>query len=638
MPDKIKVAILGGGMGSLAAAWRLTESVADRARYEVTVYQRDWLLGGKGASTRSQEATRGSRIEEHGIHLLLGFYNTALHLLRGTYDELQADPKIPVFDDAIEPWDWVWMADQHPAGVWQKPWRAHFPVDAAVVPGVSGQVPTAGALMSKAVERFLKAMNDLTGLVGQPTAAASPLTPLIEEILALVHQLPRPFLEKLSDLAAGLIDGYVRLAWSVAQSLLAIPEIRHSWVAVYLLGTNLSGALRDRVLLDGTEVIDPLDYRAWLQQHQAVAAPAHVSYESPPIMALYDLSFSRKTGLAAGVSLVAIARMVLGYEGHFLYKMKGGMGEVVFAPLYLALRKRGVTFRFGHEVTEAIAGSDGEAVVEKISLRVPIGSETYTDPLYVVSGKDGVPTYAWPSSPPGFMEQPKTTKMLLRGTDFDVAVLGISVGGLTNALVGTLRTASPVFAAMLDGATHVGTQSMQLWMTKTAAELGWTDPQEAMLISYERPFNSWVDMSHLLPRENWPPAVRSIHYLCDELRAGEGTTEADVEANGIAWIQAHSLLLWPQFVWSDLYDPENRSGPARMDFQYFRANDDGSNRYVTVGPDSVKYRRPPGGSGFRNLALAGDWVRTELSAGCLEAATTGGLGAGQAILDGDVTP
>lgn len=44
---RTKVAILGGGCGGLAAAWGLTASPALRRRFEVTVYERGWQLGGR---------------------------------------------------------------------------------------------------------------------------------------------------------------------------------------------------------------------------------------------------------------------------------------------------------------------------------------------------------------------------------------------------------------------------------------------------------------------------------------------------------------------------------------------------------------------------------------------------------------
>ncbi len=54
-----RVAILGGGMAGLSAAWRLSEP-GWRDRFEsITVYQRGWRLGGKAASSRGP--TGGSR-------------------------------------------------------------------------------------------------------------------------------------------------------------------------------------------------------------------------------------------------------------------------------------------------------------------------------------------------------------------------------------------------------------------------------------------------------------------------------------------------------------------------------------------------------------------------------------------------
>src|SRR5689334_18908395 len=75
-----KVAILGGGMGSLTAAWHLARA----GGYEITVYQRGWRLGGKGASGRNVD--KRNAIEEHGLHILMGFYDHAFALLKDCYD------------------------------------------------------------------------------------------------------------------------------------------------------------------------------------------------------------------------------------------------------------------------------------------------------------------------------------------------------------------------------------------------------------------------------------------------------------------------------------------------------------------------------------------------------------------------
>ncbi len=80
-----KVAILGGGAGSLTVALALTEP--GRGNFDVTVYQMGWRLGGKGASGRNPKY--GDRIEEHGIHVWFGFYENAFKLLGSCYDALR---------------------------------------------------------------------------------------------------------------------------------------------------------------------------------------------------------------------------------------------------------------------------------------------------------------------------------------------------------------------------------------------------------------------------------------------------------------------------------------------------------------------------------------------------------------------
>ena len=112
-----KVAILGGGMAGLTAAWRLSEP-GWRDRFEsITVYQRGWRLGGKGASSRGNN----DRIEEHGLHVWLGSYENAFALLRECYAELDratTDPAAPIqtWDQAIVPADNPGLADQWGGG------------------------------------------------------------------------------------------------------------------------------------------------------------------------------------------------------------------------------------------------------------------------------------------------------------------------------------------------------------------------------------------------------------------------------------------------------------------------------------------------------------------------------------------
>jgi uncharacterized protein with NAD-binding domain and iron-sulfur cluster len=57
MGDVKRIAILGGGVGAMTAAFWLTEKSDPAAtQYDITVYQLGWRLGGKGASGRNMRA------------------------------------------------------------------------------------------------------------------------------------------------------------------------------------------------------------------------------------------------------------------------------------------------------------------------------------------------------------------------------------------------------------------------------------------------------------------------------------------------------------------------------------------------------------------------------------------------------
>src|SRR5215203_2921659 len=72
---KKKIAVLGGGLGSLSTVYGLTSDPAWRDHYDITIYQMGWRLGGKGASGRNR--AQNMRIEEHGLHIWMGFYQNA---------------------------------------------------------------------------------------------------------------------------------------------------------------------------------------------------------------------------------------------------------------------------------------------------------------------------------------------------------------------------------------------------------------------------------------------------------------------------------------------------------------------------------------------------------------------------------
>ena len=117
-----RVAILGGGLGGLAAAFELTNQPGWSDRYEVTVYQKGWRLGGKGASGRGEHGThRGARPA-----LLLGLLRQRLrdapHLLRAS--SIAHDGALKTVDDAFKKLSSVYFIDRRKA--WRR-YQMHFP-------------------------------------------------------------------------------------------------------------------------------------------------------------------------------------------------------------------------------------------------------------------------------------------------------------------------------------------------------------------------------------------------------------------------------------------------------------------------------------------------------------------------------
>src|SRR5207248_3535503 len=90
------------------------------------------------------------------------------------------------------------------------------------------------------------------------------------------------------------------------------------------------------------------------------------SVESGYLRALYDLSFAYEDGdplrprVSAGQALRGFLRAFFTYRGAFFWKMNAGMGDVVFAPIYEVLKRRGVRFEFFHRLRDVRASDSTE--------------------------------------------------------------------------------------------------------------------------------------------------------------------------------------------------------------------------------------------------------------------------------------
>ncbi|MEO1612212.1 MAG: NAD(P)-binding protein, partial [Pseudomonadota bacterium] len=119
---KKRIAVLGGGLGAMSAVYGITSKPGWEAEYDITVYQMGWRLGGKGASGRGPNA----RVQEHGLHIWLGFYENAFRVMHGMFEELNTTPGVyHSIDEAFEPLRQIGIMGEFKDG-W-KPWIVNLP-------------------------------------------------------------------------------------------------------------------------------------------------------------------------------------------------------------------------------------------------------------------------------------------------------------------------------------------------------------------------------------------------------------------------------------------------------------------------------------------------------------------------------
>jgi uncharacterized protein with NAD-binding domain and iron-sulfur cluster len=666
---KKKVAILGGGVGSMVAAFALTNKRGWDDVYEVTVHQMGWRLGGKGASGRN--AAFGQRIEEHGLHVWLGFYDNAFRVIQAAYAERPRKPDDPFvsWTSAFKKHSLVVLEER--VGDGWRTWPIQFPEN-DLVPG-DGETRAVPALWQY-VKKIVAFVHDhfCASSLALPIhhfAGSHTLEAGIEQVLIVAaHELAK----KLSDdprahspvergVLVRAVQGFVAWLRDRIEPLVdEDDELRRLFVVLELGAVIAKGMLEDGVVDRGLDILDDKDFIEWLRGHGA----SELTVSSALVRGLYDLVFAYEGGdvtkpnFAAGVALRSALHVVFDYKGAVFWKMQAGMGDTIFTPLYEVLLARGVRFEFFHKITNLGLSADSRRV-ETIAFdeQAPLaaGLRAY-DPLIRVNSLG-----CWPSAPrweqieasvarelqtkgvdlesyySGWRGKAKT---LTFGDDFDLVILGLPPAALAR-VAPELVAAKPAFGDMVREVKSVATQAMQLWLGPTLEELGWTGDSPIM-DAYADPQNTWADMTHLLPREAWDatgPVPRNIAYFCGPLadlpesddlpaRALEAVTNGST-----AWADANLGFLWPKAA--------PATNPAGIDWtkvlsRFFRANVEPSERYVLSVKGSNRYRLAPDASGFGNVYLVGDWTDNGFNAGCVEAAAMSGLLAVRAITGWDI--
>jgi uncharacterized protein with NAD-binding domain and iron-sulfur cluster len=716
---------VGGGCAGVAAAWHLSRQPG----YEVHLYEKSWRLGGKGASVRDEDG----RIRDHGLHVWLGFYENAFRMARDCYAEVQARGWGPqaasghklthgCFEEAFFPEPHIGVAGKDHDGQWVV-WSGHLPP----APGIPGDPIVPGSnpfTLANYILRCIELLKTLlVSVIGpprgddlgaaMPTGAPSgaidmefteeqPPTPkdiierLARGVRATTLTTAAAVLQTISILEAHLrgerlteilamygVDRAVEVLRALlAQTreqltdLVAIdPELRWKTEIIDIVMTITAGLVRDRVLFerDGLDAINREDYHEWLERHGATRS----ALDSRFLTGIYDFLFAYEGGdrerrsIAAGVALRGALRMFFTYRGAMFWRMRSGMGDAVFAPLYRvmllddrtaqgppAATLAAVRFHFLHDLAGVKLDTDGTGrrFITELHFR------TCGDPDHLDSCGDKALDEAgcWPDNPRHFGCDPQSPWTGRRtrtiGDDFDAVILAMSIEDLRTIGLGpppnrpgTFLDAMPEeWRVMSQHVKTVATKAAQVWLKRdlegipeVLEGLGWH--RGSVLVSaLGQQFDTWADMTHTLSSERaWRKAMartgspadaaRSVAYFC-------GTLPNDVAEQGPAGATAKVradldglLTDGMQHFWPDAFRDGHTAAELVVGDCHVQANIGGSDRYVLSSPGSIDKRISPLEAAVANMTIAGDWTACGLDMGCIEAAVMSGMLAVHAI-------
>lgn len=568
-----RVVILGGGCGGIAAAWALSRTPELRRRFEVTVVQSGWRLGGKGATGR--DLNQGTGVLEHGLHLWLGFYRHAFAMVRDFYESWTRAPDGPLrsLDSAFSPIHEVTLLGDG------RRWHLRFPA----LPGRPWDSLEAPA-WSSVIHRWARGLPEIL-VASEPGGRTLALS------LA-------------ATIVRGLVSDRLRFgenAWAQMDQ-----EDLRAWL-------SLHGA-------DQAQLSSPV-----------IAALYELGFAYPDGRAGHD-----RGSAAAGVALKVLLQSFVGYRGAPFWRMTAGMGDTVFVPAWDVLRERGVRFKLFHHLAHLGVRNRAIATI-RLDVQARGGDEynplIRVGPL---RAWPNAPLFErLREHVDGELDGDRSARLesvaLRAGEHFDQVVLAIPSTAHRH-FAAELIAANPRYAAMVEHTHAVATVSAQWWLTRTPGALGWVGVP-SIATGAPGVLRTWADMSEVLDAEAWARRPAALAYFCGVappeiagMREREAATEA-VEQRLWGWAQESLPTLWPG---ASTVTGQLDGGIVQA--HHARANVADWERYVLSVPGSIQYRLAPDESGFDNLWLAGDWTRNVVNGGSVEAAVASGIAAAEAIM------
>lgn len=714
----VRVAVVGGGCAGLAVAWQLSKLPG----YQVDVYEQSWRLGGKGASGRDSLG----RVREHGLHIWLGCYENAFRMMRECYAKVQENGWGPgaqegkrlahgSFEQAFFPEPHIGVAvsdhadraDADSARRWLM-WSGQLP-PAVGMPGDpmddANNPFTLSNYLVRCVELLRTLMLSAIARPGETVAeepsktdsrsdlehgfdAARSPSELVEwatrmlrrgaqtaaSVMYQAAKVLKQLLEYLdsspfrSSQALLLMQAVVTQARLLLRDVVALDR-KMGWKneVINLVMTITIGLYQDRVLFSrrGFDAINGSDYRDWLEKHGAT--PEVLA--SPFLTAFYDLTFAYEGGnkrqpkLAAGVALRGALRMFFTYRGAMFWRMRSGMGDAVFAPLYRTLLagERPVRFHFLHTLREVkFQFNKDERFVTQMVF------DTAGDPALLSPDRAAALDAfgCWPDSPRLFEDVTRDGARELKlhageKADFDVVVFATGIDDFSAAVAGSgFFQEMPWWEEMRKQVHTVATQAAQVWMTKSLERLGWRRGS-GIFTGFDAPFETWADMTPTLATESaWRQALgkagseadgaRSLAYFCGVIAdqdappvpdvadraacdAAQTQADIDVKARLDTLLGRDIATVWPAAFEQGEEDAPTTALQGAVGDPHVQANFQRSDRYTLSLPGTIDARISPLERSVLNMVVAGDWTANGMDAGCVEAAVMSGMLAAHAI-------